>query len=55
MRPSEIAFVSLYLLTFAATVAFIQGYYDGRRVPLEQICRAVKPSIFNFGFKGGFQ
>lgn len=55
MRPSEMLFVSLYLLTFAAVVAFVHGVHDGRRVPLEQICRAVKPSIFNFGFKGGFQ
>lgn len=55
MRPSEIVFVSLYLLTFAAVVAFIQGYYDGRRVPLEQLCRADRPSIFMFGWKGGFE
>lgn len=55
MRVSEMLFVSLYLLTFAATVAFVQGYYDGRRVPLEQLCRADAPSIFNFGFKGGFE
>lgn len=55
MRPSEVIFVSLYLLTFAATVAFVQGYYDGRRVPLEQLCRIDAPSIFKFGWKGGFE
>ena len=55
MRPSEIAFVSLYLLTFAAVVAFVHGVHDGRRVPLEQLCRADAPTIFNFGWKGAYE
>lgn len=55
MRPSEVLFLSLYLLTFAAVVAFVHGVHDGRRVPLEQLCRIDAPSIFHFGWKGGFE
>jgi hypothetical protein len=51
MRPSEIAFVVFYLLTFAATVAFIQGVQDGRRVPLAT-CAAAAPPLYWYSIKG---
>jgi hypothetical protein len=53
MRISEIAFIGLYLLTFAASVAFVKGVHDGKSARATSPCQTTASPIYWHGFKGG--